>query len=532
MDRRTLLAIILCFGIFLAWQKLYIEPRMPKQPPASAQIQNQTPPSAATSSTTASSQQTAIPNPSAPTQTKRPAQTEAFVTGTGDTVLADSGKWIRGWNLKDYYQGLNVDTGAVDIKTVTNETEQIDLAFDDPALSYLSTVQGDFKKVSDGVLWTYEDANVKMERHYTAPSGQPYLGIDLSIQFKSQHPRYAFISLAGAKHVEKDPEERDRQLLYFTNNSLERVPLSSEIPLREVGTSVKYIGVQSRYFLFSLVNNSPVEARSLIQPTSGGTGRINLVYPVTSNSVSIPLKAYFGPKALPILRSVDPTLDHTVDFGWFTPIAYPLLSILRWFNQFVNNYGVAIILLTVLLKLVTYPLTYKSMKSMKQMARLQPELQKIRERHENDKEAQNRAVLEFMRGNGYNPAAGCLPMLIQMPIFFALYRVLYSSIELYHAPFAFWIKDLSAHDPFYVTPVLMSLTMFMQQKLSPSTATDPVQQKMMMMMPLIFGAFMLSLPSGLTLYMLVNALVSIIQQLIMNKKLNIPHGPAVAASTR
>jgi YidC/Oxa1 family membrane protein insertase len=169
---------------------------------------------------------------------------------------------------------------------------------------------------------------------------------------------------------------------------------------------------------------------------------------------------------------------------------------------------------------------------MKQMARLQPELQKLRDKHADDKEAQNRAVLEFMRGNGYNPAAGCLPMLIQMPIFFALYRVLYSSIELYHAPFMFWIKDLSAHDPFYVTPVLMSVTMFLQQKLSPSTATDPVQQKMMMMMPLIFGAFMLSLPSGLTLYMLVNALVSIIQQLIMNKKLNIGHGTAVAASSR
>jgi YidC/Oxa1 family membrane protein insertase len=292
------------------------------------------------------------------------------------------------------------------------------------------------------------------------------------------------------------------------------------------------VATQNRYFVFSLINNSPIEAKGLIQPMSAGAGRISLVYPITSNTVTIPLKAYFGPKSLPILRSVDPTLDHTVDFGWFTPIAYPLLSILRWFYQFVKNYGVAIILLTVLLKLVTYPLTYKSMKSMKQMARLQPELQKIRDRHQNDKEAQNRAVLEFMKGNGYNPAAGCLPMVIQMPIFFALYRVLYSSIELYHAPFALWIHDLSAHDPLYVTPVLMSITMFLQQKLSPSTATDPTQQKMMMMMPLIFGAFMLSLPAGLTLYMLVNALVSIIQQLIMNKKLNIGHGPAVAASTR
>lgn len=536
MDRRTLTAIILCFGIFLGWQKLYMEPRLQlakQEQQQQTTTETRTPPSTSTSATNApvAQQPTASTHAAVP-QSKRPSQTETILTGTGEATLSDGGKMIRGWNLKDYYQGLSVDTGAVDIQTATNQSEQLELAFDDPALAYLSTVQGDFKKTNDGIVWTYEDANVKMERHFTAPSDQHYLGLNLVVQFKSQHPRYAFVSLTGMKHAEKDPEERDRQLLYFTNNSIERVQLAKEIPLREVATPVKFIGVQSRYFVFSVINDSPIEAKALIQPTAANTGRVNLVYPITANSISIPMKVYFGPKSLPLLRSVDPTLDHTVDFGWFTPVAYPILSILRWFYQFVHNYGVAIILLTVLLKLVTYPLTYKSMKSMKQMSRLQPELQKLRDQHKDDKEAQNRAVLEFMRSNGYNPASGCLPMVIQMPIFFALYRVLYSAIELYHAPFMFWIKDLSAHDPLYVTPVLMSITMFLQQKISPSTATDPTQQKMMMMMPLIFGAFMFSLPAGLTLYMLVNALVSIIQQLIMNKKLNITHGPAVAASSR
>ncbi len=134
----------------------------------------------------------------------------------------------------------------------------------------------------------------------------------------------------------------------------------------------------------------------------------------------------------------------------------------------------------------------------------------------------------MMRGQGYNPVAGCLPIIIQMPVFFALYRVLYSSIELYHAPFALWIHDLSYKDPFYVTPVLLSLTMYVQQKLTPNTATDPAQAKMMQFMPLIFGAFMLTLPSGLTLYMLVNAIVSIIQQIILNKKLGTGSVAAVA----
>ena len=227
---------------------------------------------------------------------------------------------------------------------------------------------------------------------------------------------------------------------------------------------------------------------------------------------------------------MDPALDNTVDFGWFTVFAYPLLNILKWFNQFVHNYGVAIILLTVLLKVALYPLTYKSMKSMKEMAKLQPQLAKVREKYKDDKEALNREMLSLMRTHGYNPAAGCLPMVIQMPIFFALYRVLYSSIELFHAPFAFWIQDLSSRDPFYVTPIFLAGTMFIQQKLTPSTATDPSQQKMMQMMPLIFGFMMLNLPAGLTLYMLVNALAGIVQQLIMNKKLDIRHAPVVVAS--
>ena len=158
-------------------------------------------------------------------------------------------------------------------------------------------------------------------------------------------------------------------------------------------------------------------------------------------------------------------------------------------------------------------------------------MQKIREKYKDDKEKLNKEMLSLMRTHGYNPAAGCLPMIIQMPIFFALYRVLYSSIELFHAPFAFWIQDLSSRDPFYVTPVLLAVTMFLQQKISPqAAATDPAQQKMMQFMPLIFGFMMLNLPSGLTLYMLVNALASIGQQLILNKKLDVKRGPTAVAT--
>ena len=241
------------------------------------------------------------------------------------------------------------------------------------------------------------------------------------------------------------------------------------------------------------------------------------------------MKVFFGAKELALLHEVEPTLDHTVDFGWFTVFAYPLLKIMKWFYQFFQNYGVAIILLTVLVKILTYPLTYKSMKSMKEMAKLQPRIKAIQEKYKNDRESLNREMLNLMRSHGYNPMAGCWPILVQMPVFFALYRVLYSSVELYQAPFAFWIHDLSIKDPYYVMPVLVSLTWYVQQKLSPQTITDPVQQKVMQFMPIIFGLFMITLPAGLGLYFFVNAALSIVQQLILNKKLGAPQVTVVNA---
>jgi YidC/Oxa1 family membrane protein insertase len=219
------------------------------------------------------------------------------------------------------------------------------------------------------------------------------------------------------------------------------------------------------------------------------------------------------------LHAVEPTLDFTIDFGWFTFFAYPILRVMKWINAGVGNWGLAIILLTLLIKALTFPLTYKSTKSMKKIANLQPQMNALREKHKNDKEALNREMIVFMKTQGYNPVAGCLPILIQMPVFFALYRVLYSSIELYQAPFFGWIHDLSLKDPLYITPVILTGVMWLQQKLTPNTATDPTQAKMLQYMPLFFGLMMLNLPAGLTIYMLVNAAASVAQQKYINKKL-------------
>ena len=222
-------------------------------------------------------------------------------------------------------------------------------------------------------------------------------------------------------------------------------------------------------------------------------------------------------------------LDLAVDFGWFDIIAKPMLSLLNFFYSFLGNYGLAIILVTILTKIVFWPLTRKSYKSMKQMQKLQPQIMKIREKYKGDKTRMNQEVMQLYKTYKVNPMGGCLPMVVQIPVFIAFYKVLGASIELRHAPFMLWIDDLSApdrlnigfHIPYVdglpVLTLLMGASMFIQQKMTPTTG-DPTQAKMMMMMPIVFTFMFINFPSGLVLYWFVNNLLGIGQQYLTNKR--------------
>jgi len=234
-------------------------------------------------------------------------------------------------------------------------------------------------------------------------------------------------------------------------------------------------------------------------------------------SVEYAFDVFAGPKRVDLLESVGHNIDRLVDFGWFAVIAHPLLLALKFFYSFIGNYGVSIILLTVLIKLLFWPLTQKSYTSMKAMQKLQPKMQQLREKYKNDRERLNRELMELYKTHRVNPLGGCLPMVVQIPVFFALYKVLLFSIELRHAPFIFWLTDLSAKDPYYVTPLVMGASMFIQQKMMPSQM-DPNQQKIMMMMPVIFTFMFLNFPSGLVIYWLVNNLLTIGQQYLINRQ--------------
>ncbi|OSM97708.1 membrane protein insertase YidC [Lonsdalea populi] len=228
---------------------------------------------------------------------------------------------------------------------------------------------------------------------------------------------------------------------------------------------------------------------------------------------------WVGPEIQDKMAAVAPHLDLTVDYGWLWFISQPLFKLLKFLHGFIGNWGFSIIAITFIVRAIMYPLTKAQYTSMAKMRMLQPKLQAMRERVGDDKQRMSQEMMALYKAEKVNPLGGCFPLLIQMPIFLALYYMLMGSVELRHAPFALWIHDLSAQDPYYVLPILMGLTMFFIQKMSPTTVTDPMQQKIMTYMPVIFTVFFLWFPSGLVLYYIVSNLVTIAQQQLIYRGL-------------
>jgi YidC/Oxa1 family membrane protein insertase len=241
-------------------------------------------------------------------------------------------------------------------------------------------------------------------------------------------------------------------------------------------------------------------------------GVIVPVGPVAQGATArVSVQLYAGPQDQDHLKAVAPGLELVVDYGWLTVIAAPLFWVLKLFHGWLGNWGLAIILLTVVIKLIFFPLSAASYRSMAKMKLVTPRLMKIREQYANDKMKMNQAMMDLYKTEKINPLGGCLPILVQIPVFIALYWVLLASVELRHAPFYLWITDLSADDPWYVLPTLMMLSMIIQTKMNP-TPPDPVQARVMMIMPFAFGVMFYFFPSGLVLYWLVNNILSILQQ--------------------
>ena len=295
-----------------------------------------------------------------------------------------------------------------------------------------------------------------------------------------------------------ESEELDREVRDGWMAMIQHYFASAWIPERNVTARYYTKALPNREFLAGLVA-PPVT----VAPGTSGEMR---------------LKLFAGPKVQSRLEAAAPGLKRTVDYGWLFFIAQPLYIALEFIHDYVRNWGWAIIILTFLIKLAFYHLSAASYRSMARMRKLSPKIQTLRDRHAGDRQKMNQAMMEMYKKEKINPLGGCLPIVVQIPVFIALYWVLLETVELRQAPFVFWLKDLANHDPFFVLPVLMGASMFLQQRLSP-TPPDPIQAKVMMFLPIIFTGFFLFFPSGLVLYWFVNNLLSIAQQWVITKRI-------------
>ena len=295
--------------------------------------------------------------------------------------------------------------------------------------------------------------------------------------------------------------------------------------------AVMWTGINEQYFLMATIAMGVEKAVCEVEAGNSGFLVASLMYPEVvippGGSVTHRYRLFAGPKRLNLLEKArggvggedqNAKLDESVDFGWLGFLCHPMLWLLKEFFGLVGNYGIAIIFLTIIIKLLLLPLTQKSMKSMKDMAKLKPMMDALKKKHGDDKQRLNQEMMALYKSHKINPMGGCFPLLLQMPIWIALYRTLYSAVELYQTSFiAGWIDDLSSRDPYYIMPIVMGVSMFLQQRLSP-TAADTQQAKMMLYaMPIFFTFIMLYLPAGLVLYIFLNSILSIGHQLIYNK---------------
>ncbi len=309
---------------------------------------------------------------------------------------------------------------------------------------------------------------------------------------------------------------------YFINNAVEKKDLNDINERIVLEGNIAWSSIEEKYFTSAIIPVDTKPAQIRLQASASDQITYHLVYPrillKPGQEAAYTCDLYLGPRDIDILKMQGAKLEKIIDFGWFDIIAKPLLLSLKFFYSYLGNYGLAIIVLTIIIKILFWPLTHKSFSSMKGMQAIQPEIAELKEKYKDNKEEFARQQMGLYKKYKVNPLGGCLPMLLQIPVFIALYRALMDSIELRHADFiSFWINDLAAKDPTYIAPIVMGLSMVLQQKLTP-TAVDPAQAKMMMMMPIVFTFMFLNFPAGLVIYWLVNNVLSIVQQLYINKK--------------
>ncbi len=541
---RAFLAIIISFVILVGYQYLFVGFDKPasvdqsvQQPPAElakpAVVQQTTPLVAASPVVT-------------PVQAyDRKPKEITIETDLYTAVMSEDGGGIKSFILKDYRETHAKDSPGMQL-VKTDASQGTSLQFSWGSVVGAQVLYDSDKEniklsgeVNNNELrMTTQAANgLTVERVYSFTNNSYLIGLSVKVKNTSSALVQGLpqLHLVNKNFLGADSPAQNFMFAgpaAYVNGELHEVP-SKEFkdgPKTLQGT-IDWVGYESNYFLSGLL---PIEGSGGSFTMQGNddltkmqlTGSQDTLQPGTEKEYKY--NVFYGPKKLTLLKELGNNLDKSINFGWFDIIAKPTLWLLNLFYTYLHNYGVAIILVTVLFKGVFWPISQKGMKSMKNMQKLQPKMVKIKEKYKSDPTKMNQEVMNLYKTYKVNPLGGCLPMVLQIPVFFALYKVLLMGIELRHAPFLLWITDLSAPDRLWlgfdipylgglpILTLLMGASMFFQQKLSPTTA-DPTQAKIMMFLPVIFTFMFLNFASGLVLYWFVNNLLSILQQVLINR---------------
>jgi YidC/Oxa1 family membrane protein insertase len=532
MEKRALIAVVISLIILLIYQEWIARRYGVPESPAPEKMDEKTSPAPSQKPQVKLQPPAPVVTPSSQTVKEIRVETDHYVA-----LFTNQGARLKSFKLKHYRTAVDPKSPPFEmVPSIPGAPYPLGVRlkgpnpFDDGETIY-SVRGGDLKLTGDAegtlVFQGKTSRGDALTKKFTFKgSGYP-VGLEISAQDHAGGP----LGLLITSHPEEHRARGDpifEGFLGLIGNKLIREYESELAQGKEFTGPVSWAGFGYTYFLFAVLPQDETHDKVRVQP-AGPVLVMDVLGQSGAGTEKQTLYALFiGPKDLDLLKTMGKGLEQSIDFGYFGFISIPLLYLLHFSHRFTGSYGVDIILLTVLIKILTAPLTHKSFASMKQMQKLQPQMERIKEKFKDDKEKLNKEIMELYRRNKVNPLGGCLPMLLQFPVFIGLYNALLTPIELRHAPFM-WIKDLSRPDwesiPITVggwtlgipiLTLLMGASMFIQQWMTP-TAGDPNQKRMMYIMPIMFTAMFINFPSGLTIYWLVNNILSIAQQYLINR---------------
>jgi YidC/Oxa1 family membrane protein insertase len=538
MERRLLVAFALSFLVIMLSRALWEPakpPILPVRPAATKDLGKAEKNAAPESSLGTVSPTAVIENKQAANETSIQVETDLY-----RFRISNKGAVIRSWVLKKYKDSsqkpldllARKEEGAelpLAVRVEREEETTSTLAsalFQCDAPQKLEVLSGN---QSSSLTFEFSNGNVRALKKLVIAPGSYKIGVESKVWIGGKPRDHFLLWPSGFGDAAVDERTALHHALYRSDQKITRLKGDKIESEQEISGAFDFAGLEDQYFavLFLPDTSQPIKrillSRQEHVKENGKKELLPAAGVLVSQTGAATLNLFVGPKDTSILPGISPSLSAVIDYGWFGIVARPLFMALKGIYAYVRNYGLSIILLTILINIALFPLRYKSMVSAQKMQKVQPHMKAIQEKFKKLKptdpkrQQMNTEVMALYKEHGVNPLGGCLPLLLQMPFFLAFYNLLSVSIELRQAPFILWIKDLSAYDHTFILPVLMTISMVAAQKMTPSPSADPIQAKMMLAMPLVFGFMLAFTSSGLVLYWLTSNLVGVGQQYFMNK---------------